>query len=68
MMRTSERNTPFWAVIRLCLGIAQMFGAAVAVTLLARTGLNAGSATAAALTTLCTLVSLALFGGRRRQP
>lgn len=67
-MQTSERNTPFWAGIRLVLGATQMFGAVVSLALLWRTGLNAWSGTAAAITTLCTLVSLSLFGGRRQQP
>ncbi len=63
----TERNTLFWAVIRLLLGTAQMFGAAVALTLLLRTGINAWSVTATIITTLCTLFSRALFGNRQRE-
>lgn len=55
-----------WATVRFGLGLAQMSGALLSLSLLLQTGLNEVSMTAVVLTTSCTAVSLMLFGGRPR--
>jgi|GEM_PF-3300896 len=54
-----------WAVIRMSLGLAQTMGAVVSLYLLVQTGVNALSIGAAAVTTILTLISLALFRGNK---
>lgn len=53
-----------WAWIRLLLGLAQMFGAVLSVTLLVLTGVTSAALTVVAVTGLLTTVSVVLFGGR----
>ena len=55
-----------WTVVRVILGLAQMAGALISVTLLLRTGMTTRSLAAVVLTSLCTTVSVLLFGNRRR--
>jgi hypothetical protein len=47
------------------LGLAQRGGTVVSLILLICTGITTGSLTAVLLTSLCTTVSVLLFGGRR---
>lgn len=54
-----------WAWIRLVLGLAQMFGAVLSVTLLVLTGVTSAALTVVAVAGLLTTVSVLLFGGRR---
>jgi hypothetical protein len=58
-------HTRAWAVVRLVLGLAQRGGTVVSLILLICTGITTGSLTAVLLTSLCTTVSVLLFGGRR---
>ena len=60
--RPSERR---WAVARLVLGFAQVFGAAFAATLLVQAGVTRIALLVVTLAALCTTVSVLLFGGRR---
>ena len=53
-----------WGKLRLILGLLQMFGAVVSLTLLATTGVTPISLGAVAVTSLMTTISVALFGGR----
>ena len=54
-----------WAWIRLLLGLAQMFGAILSVTLLVLTGVTSAALIVVVVTGLLTTVSVVLFGGRR---
>ena len=54
-----------WAWIRLLLGLAQMFGAILSLTLLVLTGVTSAALTVVAVTGFLTTVSIVLFGGRR---
>ena len=54
-----------WAILRVALGLIQMFGASLSVVLLLKTGISQVSLFAVALTCLCTTVSVLLFGSRR---
>lgn len=56
-------QTHRWAVVRLVLGLLQMFGAVFAATLIVQTGLNSLSLGIALATGLLTLLSISLFGG-----
>ena len=53
-----------WRRLRLTLGLLQMFGAVVSLTLLAATGVTAIALGAVAMTSLMTTISVVLFGGR----
>jgi hypothetical protein len=57
----SERR---WGFVRLVLGVLQVFGAALTLTLLALTGMSQLSLGAAIATGLFTTISILLFGGR----
>lgn len=61
----STRSTRRWAIVRIGLGIAQVFGATFAAVLLLSTGVNTGSLLAVVLTAACTSISVLLFGARR---
>ena len=64
--RAVERR---WAIIRVVLGLLQIFGASLSVVLLLTTGVSPVALTAVALTCLGTTVSVLLFGShspRRR--
>jgi hypothetical protein len=56
------RRLRAWAVVRFALGLAQMIGASVLLLLLLCTGITVWSLTAVGLTSLCTTVSVVLFG------
>ncbi|HZU30222.1 MAG TPA: hypothetical protein VFB79_03850 [Candidatus Angelobacter sp.] len=56
-------QTQGWAIVRLVLGLLQMFGAVFAAVLIVQTGLNSVSIGAAIATGLLTLLSISLFGG-----
>lgn len=56
-----------WGRLRFLLGMAQMAGAVIAVTLLVEVGVTALSLTAVALTCALTTVSLLLFGRDERR-
>ena len=53
-----------WAILRVVLGVLQMFGASLSVVLLLKTGVSPVSLTAVVLTCLCTTVSVLVFGSR----
>ena len=53
-----------WGRLRFFLGMAQMAGAVVAITLLVEVGVTALSLAAVALTCALTTISVLLFGGR----
>ena len=55
-----------WALLRLALGFAQVFGASLAFTLIARQGVTKLSLGVVVLTTICTVLSLFLFRFQRR--
>lgn len=55
-------------LFRLWLGLAQMGGAAIAVTLFWETGLSGLTIAATILTTVLTFVSLALYVGHSKSP
>lgn len=63
-----------WALLRLLLGFAQLFGTSLSLVLLFLTGVTTVALTALVLTGLCTAVSVLLFGakaprrGHARQP
>jgi hypothetical protein len=59
-----ERMSVRRAVVRLVLGLAQMFGAALSLTLLLQTGINRVTLIATAATSILTTASLLLFGRR----
>lgn len=61
----SERR---WGFVRLVLGVLQVFGAALTLTLLVHTGITQLSLGAAVVTGLLTTVSILLFGSRRSSP
>ncbi len=61
----SERR---WALLRLALGTAQVFGASASIVLLFLTGVNAWSLITVVLTCVFTTVSVLLFGNRRNPP
>lgn len=58
------RSTRRWAVLRIVLGLAQMFGATFAAVLLLLTGVHAVSLAAVVVTAACTTISILLFGAR----
>jgi hypothetical protein len=60
------RRQHAWMVVRLILGLAQMVGALLALTLLLLTGMNAYALTVVVRTSLCTTVSVLLFGSWRK--
>jgi hypothetical protein len=53
-----------WGILRIALGVLQMFGASLSVVLLLRTGVSPVALTSVALTCLCTTASVLLFGLR----
>jgi hypothetical protein len=53
-----------WAIVRIVLGIAQIFGATFSFTLLIQTGVNPLSLGAVIVTGLLTTISVLLFGKR----
>lgn len=55
------------ARIRMCLGMAQMFGASVTLGLLVMTGINEWTLGGVVVTSMLTVASVLLFGGRRRR-
>ena len=57
----SERR---WALIRVALGILQMFGASMGAVLLFQTGVTRLSLLVVVITGLCTTLSVFLFGRR----
>jgi hypothetical protein len=61
---TANSDGSGWRKLRLILGLLQMFGAVVSLTLLATMGVTAISLSAVAVTSLMTTVSVVLFGGR----
>lgn len=58
----SERR---WALVRVALGILQMFGASMGAVLLFQTGVTRLSLLVVVITGLCTTLSVLLFGGRK---
>jgi hypothetical protein len=63
---TSEhRAERRWALLRVVLGCAQMFGAAFSVVLVLETGVSPVSLTSVAITCSLTSLSVLLFGRRR---
>ncbi len=64
---TQARDKRAWAIVRLILGLVQMVGALVSLMLLLLTGMNAWSLTAVVLTSVCTTVSVLLFGSWRKE-
>jgi len=60
------RRQRMWVVVRSILGLAQMVGALIALTLLLLTGITASALAAVVLTSLCTTVSVLLFGSWRK--
>lgn len=54
-----------WTIVRLLLGLAQIFGAGFSVALLVKTGLSPASLIAVVTTCVLTTGSVLLFGGRR---
>lgn len=60
-----QRNDRRWAVVRITLGVLQMFGAAFSLTLLATTGANTLALSAVVATGVLTTISVLLFGSRR---
>lgn len=62
MNDATERRLGF---VRLVLGVLQVFGAALTLTLLVLTGISKLSLGAAIATGLLTTISILLFGGRR---
>ena len=59
------RLTRRWAVVRMGLGLAQMFGVTFSAVLLLLTGVNTASLLAVVLTAACTSISVLLFAPRR---
>jgi hypothetical protein len=55
-----------WAIVQFILGLAQMAGAVVSLIFLMLTGINAWSLAAVMLTSICTTVSVLLFGSWRK--
>jgi ABC-type thiamin/hydroxymethylpyrimidine transport system permease subunit len=55
-----------WAIVRIVLGFAQMFGATLGFLLITQQGVTSLSLTIFVLTTLCTASSVWLFRVRRR--
>lgn len=53
-----------WALLRLLLGFAQLFGTCLSLVLLFLTGVTTVSLTAVVLSGLCTGLSVLLFGAR----
>ena len=53
------------ALLRVGLGLAQVFGASFSVVLLLQVGVTKLTLISVALTGLCTTVSILLFGGRQ---
>ena len=53
-----------WTVVRIVLGLAQVFGATTSIALLLSTGLSQMALVAVAGTCLCTTGSVLLFGAR----
>ena len=51
-------------MLRLTLGFVQMFGAGLSIAPLMKLGVSTLSMTAVVLTSLCTTVSVVLFGSR----
>jgi hypothetical protein len=54
-----------WAIVRIALGTAQVFGATFSAVLLIQTGVSRPALLSVALTCLCTTASVLLFGSRR---
>jgi hypothetical protein len=63
--RSGERR---WGLIRLVLGVAQVFGASLGAGLLLSTGTTRLTLVVIVLTGLCTTASVLLFGGRHARP
>jgi hypothetical protein len=59
--RSAEKR---WALVRVVLGLLQMFGASLSVVLLLKMGVSPVCIAAVALTCLCATVSVILFGSR----
>lgn len=59
-----SRSARRWALLRIGLGTAQIFGAAFGATLLIRGGVSDTALLAVVATGLCTTVSVLLFGSR----
>lgn len=59
-----SRATRHWALLRVGLGTAQIFGAVFAATLLIRGGVSDIALLVVVATGLCTTVSVLLFGSR----
>ena len=53
-----------WGVVRMCLGLAQMAGATVAMVLLIDTGVSTSSLLATVVACALTTVSVLLFGSK----
>jgi hypothetical protein len=54
-----------WALVRLVLGNLQIAGATASFILLAQLGVTPATLSVVVATSLCTTVSVLLFGGRR---
>ena len=71
MSKEEEKHNPpsqgekWWAVVRLVLGLLQVIGATVSVSMLIQLGVTAESLSAVALTCLLTTISVIIFGRRK---
>lgn len=61
----SDRSARRWQHLRFALGMTQMGGAVVSLTLLSTGGVTIASLVAVVLTSVMTTVSVLLFGSRR---
>jgi hypothetical protein len=64
-VRGRERR---WALLRLLLGVLQVFGASLGAGLILQIGVTSLTLLVVLLTGLCTTASILLFGGRRSRP
>ena len=64
-LEMASRRERRWAVVRFVSGTLQMFGASLGVLLLLRYGVQTPTLLVVLLTSICTTVSVMLFGRRR---
>lgn len=65
-MPSSPRSEKLWAIVRLILGLLQMFASSMALVLLMNLGTHPVSLAAAGAACALTVTSLLLFRGQRR--